>query len=147
MMNLAGKKPEKKNPAAPVKWVIPGAAGLVFIIAALICCLYQAYTWVLAAAFTGCFLVLTARKKFRLLKAAAKALRSGRNEIVVWYRDANSGREIRRTVIPVYADSLYFYGFSTEKSDTCLFRWNRMIRVLDKGRELTKDDLLSRIST
>jgi hypothetical protein len=142
MMNPEGEKPPKP-PAA--KWIVPGAAGIVFIIAALLCCVYQAYTWVLATAFAGCFLVLTARKKFRLLRAAAKALNAGRSEIVVFYRDANSGREIRRPVIPVSADTLYFYGFSTEKNDTCLFRWNRMIRALDNEKELTKDDLLSRI--
>jgi hypothetical protein len=144
-MKLPGKKPETKNTAASVKWVILGAAGIAFMIAALICYFSRIYSWVLASAFVGCFLVMTARKKLWLLKAAAKALRAGRSEIVVFYRDANSGKEIRRSVIPVHADSLYFYGFSTDKNATCLFRWNRMLRALDNGKELKKDDLLFRI--
>jgi hypothetical protein len=144
-MSLANKKPETKNTAASVKWVVLGAAGIAFMIAALVCYVCRMYTWVLASSFVGCFLVMTARKRLRLLRAAAKALGAGRSEIVVVYRDANSGREIRRSVIPVHADNLYFYGFSTEKNDTCLFRWNRMLRALDNGKALTRDDLLSKI--
>jgi hypothetical protein len=135
----------QKNTAALVKWAAAGTAGMVLIGVAIVCYLRQTYTWVLALAFAGCFFLLTAWKRIRLLGAAAKALGAGRAEITILYRDANSGREIERSVIPLRADNLYFYGFSTEKNDACLFRWNRIIRALDRGRELKKDDILARI--
>ncbi|MDR0585393.1 MAG: hypothetical protein LBG57_13755 [Treponema sp.] len=133
------------NTRAQAKWIILGIAGIAFIIAALICYVSKVYTFVFTAAFVGCFLVMTSWKRLRLLKAAEKAVSAGRAEITVFYRDANSGREIQKSVIPVSADNLYFYGFSTEKNGICLFRWNRILRALDNERELKKDDLLSRI--
>jgi energy-converting hydrogenase Eha subunit G len=140
-MNSENNKPNITTALA--KGLIPGAAGIGFITAALACYFHQYYTWVLAAAFIGCFLVITAWKKLRLLKAAVRAVREGRGEITIFYRDGNL-RETGQTVVPVGADSLFFYGFSRERNDTCMFRWNRIRRVSDKGNDLTKDELLFR---
>jgi energy-converting hydrogenase Eha subunit G len=140
-MNSENSKPDIT--AAVAKWLILGAAGIGFISAALVCYFHGYYTWVLAAAFAGCFLVITAWKKLRLLKAALRAVREGRAEITIFYRDGNL-RETEQTVVPVEADGLFFYGFSRERNDTCMFRWNRIRRVSDKGKDLTKDELLSR---
>jgi hypothetical protein len=129
--------------AALSKWLVLGAAGIFFIGAALACYLLRYYTWVLAAAFVGCFLVITAWKRLRLLKAALGAVREDREEVTVVYRDGNL-RETGQTVIPVGADSLFFYGFSRERNDICTLRWNRIRRVSDKGKDLTKEELLSR---
>ncbi|MDR3247894.1 MAG: hypothetical protein LBT39_03820, partial [Treponema sp.] len=107
-----------------------------------ICFSRQIYTWVLAAAFAGCFLGSAAWKKLRLLRAAVKALKAGRSEIVLIYRDANL-KETHLSIVPVGADSLYFYGFSSERNDTRMFRWNRIIRAQDNEKELTKDEVLS----
>jgi energy-converting hydrogenase Eha subunit G len=128
---------------ALAKGLIPGAAGIGFISAALVCYFRQYYTWVLAAAFLGCFLSITAWKKLRLLKAAVRAVREGREEITIFYRDGNL-RETGQTVVPVGADGIFFYGFSRERKDTRMFRWNRIRRVSDKGNDLTKDELIFR---
>jgi hypothetical protein len=135
----------RNHGGAFLKWALTGGAGLVFAAFAVVCYLRQNYTWVLASAFTGCFLLLSAWKRIRLLMAAAKALEGGRREITILYRDANSGGKTEGSVIPLGADGLYFYGFSTEKNDVRLFRWNRIIRALDGERELKRDEVLARI--
>jgi hypothetical protein len=127
-----------------VKWALTGAAGLIVTALAVVCYLRHYYTWVMVLAFTGCFLLLTALKRIRLLAAAAKALAAGRQEVTILYRNANRGGDIERSVIPLGADNLYFYGFSTEKNGLCLFLWGRILRARDGERDLKKDDLLAR---
>jgi hypothetical protein len=136
--------PEKPNiGVALAKWLILGIAGIGFLSAALVCYFLRYYTWVLAAVFVGCFLVITAWKRLWLLRASVKALQEGRGEITIFYRDGN-WKESQQPVIPVGGDSLFFYGFSRERNDTHPFPWNRIRRASDKGKDITKDDLLSR---
>jgi hypothetical protein len=137
--------PEKPKIApALTKWFILGLAGIGFLGAAFACYFLRYYTWILAAVFVGCFLVITAGKRLWLLRASVRAVREGRREIIIFYRDGNQN-ESQRPVIPVGGDSLFFYGFSRERNDTHPFRWNRIRRALDDGKDLTKDELLSRI--
>jgi hypothetical protein len=142
-MNPESDKP--KIAEALVKWIILGIVGIACLIAALVSYFRHYYTWIFAAALVGIFLVTTAWKKLRLLGAAVKALKTGRSEITVFYRDANL-RESQQLVIPVEADSLHFYGFSPERNDTRIFQWKRVIRVTDNGKDLTQDDILSRLN-
>jgi hypothetical protein len=141
-MNTENNKPNITM--ALIKWLILGLLGAACLIAALVSYFRQYYTWIFAAALVGLFLVTTAWKKLRLLGAASKALKTGRSEIIVFYRDGNL-RESQQTVIPVEADSLYFYGFSPERNDTRMFRWNRIIRAQDTEKDLTQNDILARV--
>jgi hypothetical protein len=137
--------PEKpKIAAALAKWFVLGFAGIGFFGAAFACYFFRYYTWVLVAVFAGCFLVITAGKRLWLLRASLRAVQEGRGEIVIFYRDGNQ-KESQQPVVPVGGDSLFFYGFSRERNDTHPFRWNRIRRASDNGKDLTKDDLLSRI--
>jgi hypothetical protein len=129
---------------AVAKWIILGLMGIACIITALICYFRRYYTWVLATAFVGCFLASTAWKKVRLLRASVKAIKEGRSGIVLFYRDGNL-KETQETVIPAGSDRLYFYGFSPERNDTRSFRWNRVIRAQENGKDLNQDDIVSRI--
>jgi hypothetical protein len=143
-MNLESEKPNISATAA--KWIILGIIGIGCLIAALVSYSRQLYTWIFAMALVGLFLVTTAWKKLRLLRAAAKALGAGRGELVVFYRDGNL-KESQLPVIPVGADSLYFYGFSRERNDTRTFQWKRIIRVTDNEKDLTQNDILSRLES
>jgi hypothetical protein len=141
---MSSENNKLNNTPALIKWFILGLIGIACIVTALICFSRQIYTWVFAAAFVGCFLASTAWKRLRLLRAAARAVKAGRSEIMLFYRDANL-KETQQTVIPAGSDDLFFYGFSPERKDIRMFRWNRMIRVQENEKDLTKDELLSRM--
>jgi hypothetical protein len=129
---------------ALIKWIVFGIAGIGFLSAALICFFLRYYTWILAAAFVGFFLVTSAWKRLWLLRASLMAVREGREELTIFYRDGNR-TESRQSVIPVGGDGLFFYGFSRKRNDTQPFRWNWIRRVLDNEKDITKEELLSRI--
>jgi hypothetical protein len=129
--------------SAIAKWIILGLMGIACIITALIFYFRRYYTWVLASAFVGCFLASAAWKKVRLLGASAKAIKTGRSEIILFYRDGNL-KETRETVIPTGSDNTYFYGFSPERNDTRSFRWNRVIRAQENGKDLDQNDIIFR---
>jgi hypothetical protein len=133
---------KKELPAgAFIKWAAVGLAGTCFLAGAFVCYRREAYTYVLALAFAGCFLLTSGWKKLRLLRAAVKALRTGKESVTIFYRDHNLN-ESENAVIPVGTDTLYFYGFSPQKMDIKVFRWNRIIRAVDNGKELNREDLI-----
>jgi hypothetical protein len=128
-----------------VKWTVLCITGISFLVFAFVCYLRQTYTWVLSAAFVGCFLVSASWKKIRLLIKAGKALKAGKGALVIDYRDKNL-KETQSSVIPVGADTFYFYGFSPENNAIKVFRWERIRRALDNGKEIGKDALLQSIA-
>jgi hypothetical protein len=129
---------------AMIKWSLIALAGAACLTAALFCYLRQYYTWVLAAAFGGCFLLTSGLKKIRLLKTARRALLAGKNSVTIFYRDQNL-KEFECAVIPAGSDALFFYGFAPGKNDIRAFRWQRIIRVTESGKELNREDLLNAI--
>jgi hypothetical protein len=127
------------------KWTAVCAAGAGFLVFALVCYLRGTYDFLLASAFVGCFLFTASLKKIRLLVKAGKALEAGKGTITVDYRDKNLN-DITSSVIPVGADRMYFYGYSGEKNDIKVFRWERIRRAVENGRELGKDDILRSVA-
>ena len=130
---------------ARAKWFALGLAGIGCLVFAITRYFYQDYTWVLAASFVGCFLVSASWKKIHLLIVAGRALKAGRGSIVVFYRDKNL-KASRHMAIPVWADTAYLYGFLTDKKDIKVFRWERILRVLEQEHEIGKDAILQRIA-
>jgi hypothetical protein len=130
---------------ALTKWFTLGLLGIGCLIFAVACYFRQDYTWVLAAAFLGCFLTSASWKKIRLLITAGRALKAGKGSIVIFYRDKNL-KETQNPVIPVGADTVYFYGFSPEKKDIKVFRWERILRALDQEKEIGKDAILQSVA-
>jgi hypothetical protein len=126
---------------AAAKWIVFCIAGAGFLVFAFVCCLRQTYTWVLAAAFAGCFLFSASWKKLRLLAKAGRALKAGKNAIVIDYCDKNL-KESRMSVIPAGADTFYFYGFSPETNAVKAFRWERIRRATCNEKEIGKDAIV-----
>ena len=128
-----------------MKWGIFCAIGVGFLGFTAVCFLRKEYTWVFAALFIGLFLTSSSLKRIRLLKKADRAIKAGRGEIVVFYRDKNL-KESEAAVIPAGADAFWFYGFLPERKDIKAFRWQGIRKVLENGRELTKDDVLKSLT-
>ena len=128
-----------------LKWGILCVIGAGFLAFTAICFLREEYTWIFAALFIGLFLTSSSLKRIRLLKKADRAIKAGKGEIVVFYRDKNL-KESENAVIAAGADALWFYGFLSEKKDIKAFRWQGIKKVLENGRELTKDDVLKIIT-
>ena len=128
-----------------MKWGIFCAIGAGFLVFTAVCFLQKYYTWVFAGLFLGLFLTSSSLKRIWLLKKADKAIKAGRGEIVLFYRDKNL-KESQDTVIPAGADAFWFYGFMPERNDIKAFRWQGIKRALENGRDITKDDVLKIIT-
>ena len=127
-----------------IKWSLLCAIGVCFLIITSVFFFQKAYTWVMAGLFIGLFLTSTSWKRIGLLKKAGKALMEGKAEIAIYYKDKNL-QESQNKVIPAGADTSYFYGYMPEKNDIKVFRWERIQRALENGKELKKEDILERL--
>jgi len=127
--------------SAFLKWGGICAVGIGLLVFTALCYAGENYTWVMAGGFLGCFLTGASCKRIRLLKKAAKALKEGRESIVVFYRDKNLN-ESKNEVIPAGSDIFNFYGFLPQKNDIKAFRWQGIKKALANERELAKDDIL-----
>ena len=128
-----------------IKWGIFCAIGAGFLVFTAVCFLRKDYTWVFACLFIGLFLTSSSLKRIWLLKKADRAIKAGRGEIVVFYRDKNLN-ESENAVIPAGADNFWFYGFLPERNDIKAFRWQGIKRALENGRDITKDDVLKSLA-
>ena len=128
-----------------IKWCILCAIGAGLIIVAAISIYRENYNLVVIYLFLGIFLVLASLKRIHLIKMAYDAVKKGRPEITIFYRDRNLV-ESKTSIIPVWADSFYFYGYLPEKYDVKTFRWEGIWRALDNETELDKEDILKRLS-
>jgi hypothetical protein len=133
------------NTKALIKWILLLAAGLGCLALGLVSYIRRNYTWILVGFFTGCFLVSASWKKIRLLMKAGKALKAGKESVVIMYRDHNL-KEYETAVIPLYADTMYFYGYALQKQDIKVFRWEKIIRVTERGAELNRETLIQKAS-
>ena len=128
-----------------LKWTILCALGFCFLLGTALCFYQKAYTWIMAFLFIGLFLASTSWKRIRLNKKAAKAIKDGKTEIVIHYKDKNL-KESQSSVIPAGADASYFYGFLPERNDVKAFRWERIKRALENGTELNREGILERLA-
>ena len=128
-----------------IKWGVICAIGVCLLIFTVLYFIRKEYTWIFATGFLGLFLISSAWKKIRLLGNAARAIKDGRKEIEIFYRDKNL-KESQETVIPTGADAFWFYGYLPAKGDIKAFRWQGIKKALENGKELNKDDILESIS-
>ena len=128
-----------------IKWGVICALGVCLLVFTALCYIRGEYTWLFASGFLGLFLISSAWKRIKLLINAAKAIKEGRGEIEIFYRDKNL-KESQDVVIPAGADTFWFYGYLPEKGDIKTFRWQGIKKVLENGKELTKDDIMKYLS-
>ena len=128
-----------------IKWGVICAIGVCLLVFTILSFIRKDFTWVFATGFLGLFLISSAWKRIRLLKNAAGAVKEGRNEIEIFYRDKNL-KESQDIVIPAGADAFWFYGYLSAKGDIKAFRWQGIKKVLENERELSKDDILKYLS-
>ena len=126
------------------KWALFCAIGAGVLVLTVFCYYKGLYTWIMLGLFIGLFLTSASGKRIRFLLKADKAIKAGQKEIIIFYRDKNL-KESENAVIAAGADAFWFYGFLTEKKDIKMFRWQGIKRVLEDGKELTKDDLLKKL--
>ena len=124
-----------------IKWSVFCAIGAGLLAFSILSYIKKDYTWVFAAGFLGLFLISSAWKRIKLLVNAAKAIKEGRGEIEIFYRDKNLV-ESQSSVIPAGADNFWFYGYLPERGDLKTFRWQGIKKALENGKELNKDDIL-----
>ena len=127
-----------------LKWTILCVLGLGFLLGTALCFYLKTYTWLMASLFIGLFLTSSSWKRIRLNVKASRAIRDGKKEIVIHYKDKNF-KESQSSVIPAGADASYFYGFLPEKNDVKSFRWERIQRALENGIELNREGILERL--
>lgn len=119
--------------------------GALFLAFTAFCFIMKYYTWVWAGLFIGLFLLSSSYKRIRFLLRARKAFEAGSKEIVIFYRDKNL-KESQNVIMPAGADASWFYGFLLDKKDIKAFRWERIQKALEDGKELKKDGILERLA-
>jgi glucose-6-phosphate 1-dehydrogenase len=127
-----------------IKWGVVFAAGAGALVFTALCFLQKNYTWVMGGLFIGLFLISSSWKRIGFLLKAGKAIKAGQKEIIVYYQDKNL-IESQNAIIPAGADTFWFYGFLPEKNDIKAFRWQGIKRVLEDGKELTRDEVLKKL--
>jgi len=128
-----------------IKWSSLCIAGVSLLVFGAIRIFREDYGLVIIFLFIGVFLTLASFKRIRLLKRGYEVLKESKTEITVYYKDRNQV-ESKNTVIPVWADAFYFYGFLTDENDIKTYRWEGIWRALENGQELEKEDIMKRLS-
>jgi glucose-6-phosphate 1-dehydrogenase len=123
------------------KWGCLFGIGIAVLGFTAFCFFRREYTWVMAGLFVGLFLTSASWKKIRLHLKAEKAIKEGKEEILIHYRDRNL-KESQLSVIPAGADTFYFYGLLPEENDIKTFRWQGIRKAFKNGKELTRANLL-----
>ena len=129
---------------ALLKWNVLCAIGLFILALTAVFYFLKFYIWVIGGLVVGLLLTSASWKRMDLLKRAGAALKNGKAEIIVYYLGRNL-KERQSTVIPAGADTFYFYGFSPEKNDIKMFRWERIQRAIENGIEYKKEDIMERL--
>jgi len=127
-----------------IKWAAIGAAGICLLIFSGIRISREQYGIIIIVLFAGVLLVYSSFKKIRLLVKAHEVRKKKREEITVYYRDRNQVNSTN-TVIPVWSDTFYFYGFLPEANDIKTFRWEGILQAKENGKVLEKEDILKRM--
>ena len=124
------------------KWRAVCASGVMVLIFTVFSFLREDYTWVAGGLLVSIFLISASIKRIKFLSHADKSLKAGKKEIIIFYRDRNL-KESENSVIPAGADTFWFYGFLLEKKSLKAFRWERIRRAVDNGKDMKKDDILA----
>ena len=127
-----------------LKWSALCAVGVCLLVYSGIRLSREEYGLVIIVIFAGLLLVYSSFKKIRLIVKAHEVLKKNRKEITVHYRDRNQV-ESKNTVIPVWADAFYFYGFLPEKKDVRTYRWEGILHANEDGKVLEKENILKRM--
>ena len=131
---------------AYIKYGILCVIGILFLVLTVVFIVRTNYTFIFVSAFVGVMIINAAGRRIIYLIRATRALEAGKKEIIIFYRDGNLN-ESKETIIPVWSDTNWLYGFLIEKNDIKQFRWKGIQWTSENGKDIGKDELIKYIES